>query len=123
MQPTKSDYVTGGIMANMLLLAMVMYFLAAMVGGMSDLWFKIPLFLAVAALLCGIGVGIINGVRNEIQSRAPVISGKNKRGGSRSRVGARKQTARKVSSKTPLEVVEDGPREVVEQQSTDGAVK
>lgn len=66
MQPTKSDYITGGFMANMLLLAMVMYFLTSLVGGMSDLWFKIPLFIAVASLLCGIGVGIVNGVRNEI---------------------------------------------------------
>ena len=54
-------------LANMLLLAMVMYFLITLVGGMSDLWFKIPLFLAVAALLCGISIGIVNGIRNKIK--------------------------------------------------------
>ena len=54
-------------MANMLLLSMIMYFLTSLVGGMSSLWFKVPLFLAVASLLCGISIGIVNGIRNEIK--------------------------------------------------------
>ena len=116
MQPTKSDYIMGGIMANMLLLAMVMYFLTTLVGGMSDLWFKIPLFLAVAALLCGIGMSIVDGVKKEVQSQTPATE-KGKSNGSR---GVRKQTTRKASSKTPLE---DRLREVVEQQPADGDVK
>lgn len=60
-------------MTNMLLLSTVMYFLTSLVGGMSDLWFKIPLCAAVVALMLGISIGMMRGIRNGIQNKKPEV--------------------------------------------------
>lgn len=52
-------------MANMLLLSTVMYILTTVVGNMSGLWFKIPLCAAVVALVLGIAIGMMRGIRNK----------------------------------------------------------
>ena len=60
-------------MANMLLLSTVMYILTTVVGNMSGLWFKIPLCAAVVALVLGISIGMMKGIRNEIQNKKPKV--------------------------------------------------